>query len=168
MARTNIPTDGDREPESHGGASSDQLPPAIEDNSSTNRAMLAPLYPPKGNSAPARAASASLVGRPSRSTAHPSGRASPRAAASRTETNAVLLDAWSTVSGRPPARGTEYAIGLVPNTRPVPGPAASSAGETAVANATSPASTSRSVNQPSCPQVNARCWAKAARPQRRA
>ena len=42
-ARTNIPTEGDREPESHGGASIDQLPPAIEDRSSTSSAMFAPL-----------------------------------------------------------------------------------------------------------------------------
>ena len=43
IASTNIPTAGDREPESHEGASIDQLPPAIEDRSSTSRAMFAPL-----------------------------------------------------------------------------------------------------------------------------
>jgi hypothetical protein len=42
-ARTNIPTDGDRDPESHGGASIDQFPPAIDDSSSTSSAMFAPL-----------------------------------------------------------------------------------------------------------------------------
>ena len=48
--------------------------------------------------------------------------------------------------------------------RSVTAPAASTAGATAVATATSPASARRSVNQPSGPQVNAPCWAKAASP----
>ncbi len=39
------------------------------------------------------------------STAHPSGRGVPCAAASRTETKAVLLEAWSTVSGARPGLG---------------------------------------------------------------
>src|ERR671917_2192169 len=106
--------DGDRAPESHGGASIDQLPPAIDDKSSTSRAMFAPLYPPKGSNAPSRAASGSVVGRPSASTAHPSGSGVPCAAASRTATKAVLLDAWSTVSGARSGRGMDHAIGLVP------------------------------------------------------
>ena len=76
----------------------------------------------------------------------------------------MLLEAWSTVRGGRPGRGTEYAIGLVPKTRPVPGPAASTAGATAVATARSPAPARRSTNQPSGPQVNARCWANTASP----
>jgi hypothetical protein len=40
-ARTNIPIEGDRAPLSHGGASTDQRPPAVDDSISTSRAMFA-------------------------------------------------------------------------------------------------------------------------------
>ena len=117
---------------------------------------------------PGRPRGRSSGGRPRR-------RPSPRAAACPARRRADgdeggaargLVDGERRASG---ARdGPGHRVGAEDAARGTRGPVASTAGATAVATATSPASARRSVNQPSGPQVNDACWAKAASPYRRA
>ena len=83
---------------------------------STMSAALTPLGPPEGIIVPLSAASASVVGFPSASSAQPVGSASPARARFITSLLATTLALWSMTKAAPSAPGTASDHGFVPST----------------------------------------------------
>jgi hypothetical protein len=108
-------------------------------STSTSSASIAPFAPPIASIEPANAALASVVGRPSWSSAQPSGIGCPALAATITLPRATSDKERSIVSGGPSRRGSAAAIGLVPNSGRFPPGAGIADGELPNARPTMPA-----------------------------
>ena len=87
-------------------------PVSAQARSSTIKASIAPLAPPTASIDPANAALASVVGRPSRSSAQPAGIGRPSLAAIMTLPRAASDSDRSISSGSPALRGNAAAIGI--------------------------------------------------------
>ncbi len=109
-----------------------------------------------------------MVGRPSASTAQPSGIGSPRCLAETMLPRATFDRERSTTTGSRPGRGQAKAMGLVPNTARLPFQGAMAAGVLAKSRATRPRLARSSTNSPAAPQWCERRIAAAARPLSRA
>ena len=127
-------------------------PVSATQSSSTTMASSAPLVPPAASIVPDSAALASVVGRPSASSAQPSGIGSPCWAAFMMRPRATLLSARSITSGGASRRGKAAAIGLVPKSGRLPPGAGIEAGALAKASATSPFSAMRATGMPMAPE----------------
>ena len=150
-------------------ASNEKFEPATPpDITSTSSANADPLCSAAGTIEPASAARASVVGRPSASSAQPSGIGSPACAAAFTRTHATADDERSATTGGASRRGAAQAIGFVPKNGRTPPAGAISEDELANIIATSCSSASRSTNHPSTPAEYEWVMASTATPQVRA
>ena len=123
---------------------------------------------PSGTIVPASAASGSVVGRPSASSAQPTGIGSPRALAATMAPRATAEVDRSTTIGARPGSGQAKAIGLVPKVGRDPPHGAIAAGVLANRIATSPRAASASTGRPAAPQWCERRMGAAASPCARA
>jgi len=90
-------------------------PESTPQNNSTIIARAEPLWPARASTVPARAAAASVVGRPSGSKAQPSGMRLPALWAAMMLPRATSEVAMSIRTGNPLPVGKDTASGFVPN-----------------------------------------------------